>query len=171
MAESIESFVAKLQSEGVQAGEEAAAKIRTAAQEQAEQIVQEARQQAEKIITDAQTEAESTWAKSQNELKLAARDAAMRLRDTLTKALRMVLVGPIEEQLGCSRFRELTRRLYKKRIILNTYTNLHVSLPGEAGTGWGTLVRSIHHTRPDMDGQPRRLWRRLSATWPAGSCV
>jgi len=104
MVESIESFVAKLQNEGVQAGEEAAGKIRDDAQAQAEQIVQDAQAQAAKIIADAQAQAESTQAKSQNELKLAARDATMRLCDTLTQSLRMVLVAPVEAQLGKADF-------------------------------------------------------------------
>ena len=58
MAESIESFVAKLQAEGVQAGKDAAEKIREEARQQAREIVQHARSEADKIIAEARSQAE-----------------------------------------------------------------------------------------------------------------
>jgi vacuolar-type H+-ATPase subunit E/Vma4 len=100
MAETIESFVAKLQTEGVEAGQQAAEKLRGEARQEAETIVADAKSEAEKIVADANAEAESILARSQTELKLAARDAAMRLRDALGRALSAALAAGVEQKLG-----------------------------------------------------------------------
>lgn len=91
MADTLESFVAKLQAEGVHAGRQQAAKIRTDAQAQADDIVAQARKEAATIVAAAKAKAQNERDRAQTELKLAARDAALRLRDALDKALRAVL--------------------------------------------------------------------------------
>jgi len=100
MAETIESFVAKLQTEGVEAGEQAAEKLRAEARQEAEKIVADATAEAKKIVADATAEAENILARSRTELQLAARDAAMRLRDALGRALSAVLARGVEQKLG-----------------------------------------------------------------------
>ena len=99
MTETIESFVAKLQTEGVQAGREAAEKIRTDADAQAKQILQQANEQAQQIAEQARTDAEAIVAKGRTELQLAARDAVLRLQDTLAGSLKAVLTQPVKDQL------------------------------------------------------------------------
>jgi V/A-type H+-transporting ATPase subunit E len=99
MADTIESFVAKLRQEGVDAGRAEADKLRAAASKEAGQILAEARAQARKITDDARAEADSTLAKSKTDLDLAARDVALRLRDTLTRAIRQVLRAAAEKPL------------------------------------------------------------------------
>jgi len=104
MAESIESFVAKLQQEGIQAGEEAADKLLLDANQKAERIVAEAEAKARKIVETAEAEADVTLEKSRTDLRLAARDTALRLRDALTRAVRAVLVTGTEQALGDAEF-------------------------------------------------------------------
>ena len=87
MAESIEAFVSKLQEEGVQAGRQAAEKLRAEAQQQGDEIIRQAEIQAEEITADAKAQAESNLAKANTELKLAARDAVLRLRETLSRVV------------------------------------------------------------------------------------
>lgn len=99
MVDTIETFVAKLQADGVEAGEKAARQIKAQAQQQAEQILTEAKAQAGKIIQQAKTEAETALAKSQTELTLAARDIVLKLRSTISGCIRQIMVGPVEEQL------------------------------------------------------------------------
>ncbi len=99
MAESIESFVQKLQADGVQAGQAEAEKIKQAAQDEAEQIRQAARAEAEKVLADAQAEAEGLVARGKTELQLAARDAALRLREALGHAIQTVLTQGARERL------------------------------------------------------------------------
>lgn len=104
MPETIESFVAKLKSEGVEQGQRQGKELLEQAQQQGEQLVQEAKQKAEKIVADAQTHAESITARSRTELQLAARDAAGKLRETLQRALQAVLAEPVTEQLSETKF-------------------------------------------------------------------
>ena len=104
MAETIESFVAKLQEEGVQAGQQAAEKLRAEAEKQAEEIVKTARREAEKIAADAKAQAENIMSRSKTELALAARDAVLRLRETLNRALQAVLTRAAESKLKDAKF-------------------------------------------------------------------
>lgn len=91
MPDTIESFVARLQTEGVQSGREEARKIIEQARREAEQIIGQADQQAERIVADARKQAETELARGRTELKLAARDALLHLRSALNRALEAVL--------------------------------------------------------------------------------
>jgi hypothetical protein len=104
MADSIESFVTKLQNEGVEAGKKEAEKIRAEAQEEADRIVKEAEQKADKIRQDAERDAEDTRQRGQTDLELAARDTVLRLRETLNRALRTVLASGTQEALRDTEF-------------------------------------------------------------------
>jgi len=99
MADTIESFVAKLQAEGVQAGEQEARKIRAEAEQQAAEKLQQAQARAEKIIADARSQAEGLLAKAGTQLDLAVRDAVLGLKEALSKALEAVLAPDIGEKL------------------------------------------------------------------------
>ena len=104
MAESIESFVAKLQAEGVDAGKKKARQLQDEANRNAEQIVADAQAKAEKIIADAKAEAENNLARGRTELQLAARDTALKLRETLTAALNAVLASQTRKELQNEEF-------------------------------------------------------------------
>ena len=91
MADTIESFVAKLQSEGVDAGNQEAEKIRAEADRHAEQTRAQATQEAERLVEEAKAQAEALLERAKNELSLAARDAATKLRDALNKGLQAIL--------------------------------------------------------------------------------
>ncbi|MHC4982208.1 MAG: hypothetical protein ACYTF6_03445 [Planctomycetota bacterium] len=98
--ETIESFVAKLQAEGVEAGKQAAEKLKAEAQRQAERTLEAAKAEAEKIAAQAKAEAEKTLARSKTELKLAARDTVLKLRDSLNAGLSAVLARGAKEKLS-----------------------------------------------------------------------
>jgi len=100
MAESIETFVAKLQNEGVQAGRQEAEKIAADAQKEAERIVADAKAQSEKTIAEANAEAQNILTRGKTELSLAARDAVLRLRETLGRSLQAILRYHASEALG-----------------------------------------------------------------------
>lgn len=91
MADSIESFVQKLQEEGVQAGRAEAQKLTEQAKAQAERILAEARQEAERIVQEAKDAAGRDLQRGREDLELAARDVLLRLRQTLTETLEAVL--------------------------------------------------------------------------------
>jgi len=100
MADTLEAFVSRLQEDGVKAGEEAADKIRAEAEEQARQIVEDARAEADRIREKAEADGRETLARTETELKLAARDAVTRLQDTLGRALQSLLREAVQAQLS-----------------------------------------------------------------------
>lgn len=104
MAETIESFVAKLQAEGVEAGEQAAQTIRSEAQQQADRIVADAEAAAARIKTDAEKQAADLLARSQTELQLAARDIVLKLGETLKNVLKSVLLSETSQKLSDGEF-------------------------------------------------------------------
>ena len=100
MPESIESFVKKLQSEGVDAGEKAGEKIKKKAKQEAEKILADARSEAEEIIANAKKDADKQLSRGQTELELAARDAILKLRESIGRALSAMLAQKIEKKLS-----------------------------------------------------------------------
>ena len=91
MVDTIESFVSKLQQQGVQTGREAAQKLQDEAENKVQQIITDAETKAQQIVADAQKQGESILSRSQSELNLAARDISAKLRDTLSSALNELL--------------------------------------------------------------------------------
>ncbi|MBS3733392.1 MAG: hypothetical protein KGY99_00500 [Phycisphaerae bacterium] len=99
MPETIESFVAKLQAEGVEAGKQKADKLKTQAEAEKQQVLQEAREQAETIIADAKAEAERIVHRGKTDLQIAARDTALKLRERLSKGLSALAAQASREKL------------------------------------------------------------------------
>ena len=143
MVETIESFVAKLQSEGVDSGKQQAEQLLGEARQQAQQITAQAEAKADKIIADAQAEAQNTLNRSQTELALAARDVVLQLRQKLSAALGAILAANIEEPLADADFlKPLLHDLimeYAKRdicptetITINVSAEMHEKLAGWA---------------------------------------
>ena len=104
MAETIEAFVAKLRQEGVEGGREAAQLHHAKARQEADALLADARAQARKILSDAQAQAEASQAKARTDMELAARDITLRLRDSLSRAVRQVLAAGAKEQLADPEF-------------------------------------------------------------------
>ena len=104
MTHTIESFINQLQIDGVEAGRQAAEKIRLEAEQQAQNKMAEAAEQARQIVERAQAESEQIRARTETELKLAARDTVLRLQETLNRALRAVLFDSVREKLDDADF-------------------------------------------------------------------
>jgi vacuolar-type H+-ATPase subunit E/Vma4 len=100
MPTNIESFVKKLESEGVDAGKKAAEKIEAEAKKKAEQIISEARKTAQQIVAEAQVEAEKLKTRMNSSLELAARDVVFLLREKLSQQLEVILKQNVDKILG-----------------------------------------------------------------------
>ena len=100
MTESLESFVKKLQSEGVDAGKEAAEEIKKEATLEAEKILADAKEEAEKIVAKAKNGADKQISRAQTELELAVRDALLKLRESLGNVLSSLLMQRTEKKLS-----------------------------------------------------------------------
>ncbi|MBW1780102.1 MAG: hypothetical protein JRL30_05130 [Deltaproteobacteria bacterium] len=97
MSDNLESFVKKLQSEGVDAGKKAADGLRKEAEQEAEKILARAREAADGIVQQAETEAEQRRNRTQAELEMAARDVMLRLRESLSRALSALINRRVQE--------------------------------------------------------------------------
>lgn len=100
MAHTLESFIDKLRTDGVEAGRQAAEEIRREAEQQAAQRVRQAEAEAARIVAAAEAEREQTVARTRTELKLAARDTVSRLREALGQAVTNVLSRAVGQKLA-----------------------------------------------------------------------
>lgn len=100
MAESLESFVKKLQSEGIDAGKKAAEKIMRDARQDTEKMLADAKKEAENIVARAKKEAEKHRYRMQTEMELAVRDAILKLRESLSLVLSALLTERIEKKFS-----------------------------------------------------------------------
>jgi len=129
MAESIESFVTKLKTEGIEQGKQEAEQIRAEAHKEAERLLTEARAQAVKIIADANSEAKGIISRGHTELELASRDAVLKLEEALQHALKSVLLGPIEKDLNDEDFlKSMMKSIWDKFLSLNTLSYAPVKI-------------------------------------------
>ena len=158
MAETIESFVAKLQAEGVEAGQRDAEKLRAEAQEQARAVVAQARQEADEIIADGKAQADALLQRGRTELELAARDTVLKLRDALGRAIRALLAEAAREQLTdpefISRLLHDLAMLYAKSDI-EDHDRAVVSVPPEMAsqlTSW-----ALDRMKQTAEGKGMRL--------------
>ncbi|HAK96597.1 MAG TPA: hypothetical protein DCM87_16800 [Planctomycetes bacterium] len=104
MAETVESFVAKLRAEGVDAGRQAADKIKADAEAAAAEILRRAEEKAAKVVADAEKRAKSMLARGKTDLELAARDALLGLRQALSNVLVGILMRPVRAELADAGF-------------------------------------------------------------------
>jgi vacuolar-type H+-ATPase subunit E/Vma4 len=100
MPESLENFVKKLQSEGVEAGKNAAEEIKKEAMHEAEKILAGANAVAKKIMAKATSDAERRLCRAKNELALAVRDAILKLGESLGEVLTAILDDRAEKKLS-----------------------------------------------------------------------
>ncbi|HNR98908.1 MAG TPA: hypothetical protein PKX48_10355 [Planctomycetota bacterium] len=104
MAETVESFVAKLRAEGVEAGRQAAEKIKAEAEAAAAETLRRAAEQAAGIVAQAEKRAADALARGKTDLALAARDAVLGLKQALNAVLAEILAGPVRAELGHAGF-------------------------------------------------------------------
>ncbi|MFO7901465.1 MAG: hypothetical protein ACQESR_09125 [Planctomycetota bacterium] len=100
----VQSFVEKLRNEGVEVGQREADRLRAEAEQEKQEILAKARAEADNIKSNAQAEADSILEKSKHELELAARDAALTLKDSLERALQAIIAKPVQEELSRPEF-------------------------------------------------------------------
>ncbi len=160
MVETIETFVAKLQQEGVQAGQAAAQKLQADADAQAKKIIADAQAQAKKIVADAQTQAQGLLDRSKTDLTLAARDTVAQLRETLCQCLNAVIAQGAKDVLCDLDFLGRTLHdivmLYAKA-DLERKLHIDINVPGEIRQdlkSWALKelgAKAIAEVRPSFD--------------------
>ncbi len=117
MADTIESFVSQLKTDGIEAGRQQADEIRKAAQQEADRIIADAKAASDKMIADAKTEAGNIVARGKTELELAARDAVLKLREALGRGLQAIVAGPVVDTLNDADFlRDIIQEIVMKYV-------------------------------------------------------
>jgi V/A-type H+-transporting ATPase subunit E len=91
MSENIESFVKKLQQDGVQAGKAEAEKVLAGARAEAGKIVDGARREAQTLLEQARRDADTALKDGRTQLELGSRDALLQLREAIVRTLEAVL--------------------------------------------------------------------------------
>ena len=104
MPETIESFVAKLQADGVEAGKAEAEKLLADAQAHADRIIADAKVQAEKIVATGTTDADNLLARGKTELSLASRDTVLKLQEALNRAMRTLVSDAVKAPMTDTAF-------------------------------------------------------------------
>lgn len=102
----VEALIDRLRNEGVVAGQEKAEDLVLNAQKRAAWIIEEAELEADTLLQQARKQAEDIEAAGQDALQLAARDAFLKLRDTLLGSFSDEVMRVVGEQMADQAFTE-----------------------------------------------------------------
>nr|WP_305907982.1 hypothetical protein [Methylomarinum sp. Ch1-1]MDP4520782.1 hypothetical protein [Methylomarinum sp. Ch1-1] len=102
----VEALIERLKNEGLAAGQKKAEAIVLDAQKRAEWIVEEAEEEARQLKEQARQDVESMQAAAQDALQLAARDALIKLRDSLLNGFSQEVGRVVGEQMQDRTFME-----------------------------------------------------------------
>ncbi|OAI15018.1 hypothetical protein A1359_09910 [Methylomonas lenta] len=102
----VEQLIERLREQAVNAGQAKAEDIVTDAQKRVAWLIDEAEQEAKNILNKAQTEADAIKNAGTDALNLAARDALLRLRDTLLGSFSQEVQRVVGEQMADQAFME-----------------------------------------------------------------
>jgi len=100
MPEDLNALIEKIQTEGVDAAKESAAKIEAEAKNQARRILEKAKLDAESVITEAKNETARARQATKALLKQAARDMIINLRQEIDAVLGRLVNARVKEALS-----------------------------------------------------------------------
>jgi V/A-type H+-transporting ATPase subunit E len=100
----VEALIQRLKEQGIAAGQEKAEQIVIDAQKRAEWIIEEAEREAQLLLNNARAEVEIARTAGQDALKLAARDAVLKLRDNLLGGFSREVVRAVGKEMAKEEF-------------------------------------------------------------------
>ncbi len=95
----VEQLIERLRQEGVEAGEQQAREIIEQAKKQADAIIQQAQSEAEKILNETHQQSRAIRQAVEDALKLATRDAIIKLRDTLLNSFSQEVARTVSQKM------------------------------------------------------------------------
>ncbi len=129
----VEDLIQRLREQGVEPGKEKAESIVLDAQKRAEWIIEEAEREAELLMSQAQQKADALRASGEDALKLATRDALLKLRDTLLNSFSQEVQRLVGQKLDYDTFLErLILQLagqVREQLDLDSKDNIRILLP------------------------------------------
>lgn len=106
----VENLIQRLREQGVEAGQEKAESIVLDAQKRAEWIIEEAELEAQQLIDKAKIQSDALRLAGEDALKLATRDALLKLRDTL--------LGSFSNEVQRVVGQKMDQQVFLERLIL-----------------------------------------------------
>lgn len=129
----VEDLIQRLRDQGVEAGQERAEKIVLDAQKRAEWIIEEAELEAEQLVRDAKEKSEALRKAGEDALKLATRDALLKLRDTLlsnfSKEVQRVVGQKMDQEAFLERLILQLAGQVREQLDLDSKENISIFLP------------------------------------------
>ena len=129
----IEELIERLRNEGVISGQEKAEDLVTNAQKHAEWIIEKAELEAKQLIDKAHQQANAIKTSGEDALQLAARDALLKLRDTLLGSFSHEVMRVVGEQMTDKAFTEKLilglASAVREKIALDEHKDIVISLP------------------------------------------
>ena len=138
----VQKLIDRLHQEGVSKGQSEADALLAAAREQAAEILDQAKQEAESILNAAREQAEQTRINGEGAIRLAGRDASLRL----TEELREDFVRKLQSLVGHT----LKDREFLKSLILEIARHsLPESEKPQPLKAWVLMERDVAHESAD----------------------
>jgi len=129
----VENLIQRLRDQGVEAGQERAEKIVLDAQKRAEWIIEEAELEAKFLLDKAQKQSDALRSSGEDALKLATRDALLKLRDTLlgsfSKEVQRVVGQKMDQEVFLERLILQLAGKVREELDLDIKDNISLFLP------------------------------------------
>ncbi len=129
----VENLIQRLRDQGVSAGQERAESIVLDAQKRAEWIVAEAELEAQQLLDKAKKQSDALRVAGEDALKLATRDALLKLRDTLlgsfSKEVKRVVGQKMEQDVFLERLILQLAGKVREQLDLDSKENVSIFLP------------------------------------------
>jgi len=132
----VENLIQRLRDQGVAAGQERAESIVLDAQKRAEWIIEEAELEAQQLLDKAKKQSDALRTAGEDALKLATRDALLKLRDTLlgsfSKEVKRVVGQKMEQDAFLERLILQLAGKVREQLDLESKENISIFLPSNA---------------------------------------
>ncbi|HZD05941.1 MAG TPA: hypothetical protein VE173_13605 [Longimicrobiales bacterium] len=167
----VEALIERLRQQGVEAGRAARAELVAEAEAKADHILREARDRAAAIESEARANAERLQAAGEDALRVAMRDAVLRMRETLIRRFegqvrRLVAKQLVDEDFLRRVIVEAARRA-RDDAGVGEAEDVEVLLPREV-----LGVEEIQRRPGEMEGPLGRFAREIAgATWREGVTI
>jgi len=129
----VENLIQRLRDQGVEAGQERAEKIVLDAQKRAEWIIEEAELEAKQLLDEAKKQSDALRIAGEDALKLATRDALLKLRDTLlgsfSKEVQRVVGQKMDQEVFLERLILQLAGKVREDLDLDAKENISMFLP------------------------------------------
>jgi V/A-type H+-transporting ATPase subunit E len=171
MSSGVEALIERLRQQGVEAGRAARDEYLAEAEREAEKIIKDAREKAAVVVEDAHQESERLRASGEDALRVAMRDAALRMRETLRKRL--------EGQVRLLVAKQMVDEEFLRQLIIEVARKARVDSKAEEAEDIELLIPEEALGLEELQRRPEELESKLSqfakeiasATWREGVSI